>query len=297
MSNAPNSISPSQLDSMSCRFAWYLTYRKRYRPKKSSVPLEFGTAIHHALERYYGYKEDPVRAFQLFMDAKLTDAAWENDRDKIAEMRELGSGMLTAYLKHYAKERFDVICTEQTIRRRLCHPETGEETDCDILCRLDGIIRDWDTGKLFSLEHKTFSKFSPEQFERDHQFTAQVFVAEEVVHDKIHLPEGVIGVLYNGLRKQVESSRTKLAMFERHKIYRNQRQIEVFLHRAYWQYVETKREGLPIYPQPNVVRCGQCDYKDVCTSYMLGEDWRFILEEMYTCDSTKRISDAPQDEA
>lgn len=283
MSREPT-VSPSQLDAMSCRFAWYLGYKQGFKAKRSSIALELGSGIHHALDHYYAGKGDPVDCFKEWADGRIKKISpkWEDDRKAMEDAKELGTAMLTGYLETYdGKDDFTVIATEKTLKRKLPVPGTGTLSKCNVVVRLDGLVRDHTTGKLFSLEHKTFSRLSLGQLELDHQFTAQVWVGQ-VLSQEMGLDEPVVGVIYNGLRKQAPGPRVKLKLFERHKLYRTERHIEVFLHRAYWQYREMNSEKLPIYPQPNQIRCGQCDFKEVCTEYQRGGDWRFILNEQYS---------------
>ncbi len=278
-----NSISPSQLDAMSCRFAWCLGYQKGYRPKRSAIALEFGTGIHFALEQYYGKKhQNPVKAFAEWADKRIHELAdFPDDAMRLAESKDLGVGMLEGYLEEYPKDGFEVLATEKFLKSPLPSPtDKDPEIDCLLSARLDGLVRDNQTGLLFSLEHKTFSQFSPGFMDRDHQMTAQVWLGRSLAQN-LKIEGEVAGVIYNGLRKQLPGPRVKNRLFERHKIYRNERQIDVFLHRAYHQAVEFSAKGLAIYPQPNMIRCAQCDYEDVCRAYMLGEDWKFLLQELY----------------
>lgn len=279
-----NTISPSQLDAMSCRYAWYLGYKRGYSAKRSSSALEFGTGIHVALEAHYKKNRDPVKTFTTWADRRIRElnTDFPESAEQLLDMRALGQGMLEGYLKEYdGRDDFEVLETEKYLTRPL-PPPTDKDPDpnCSISVRLDGLVRDNRTGKLFSLEHKTFSQFSLAFMNRDHQLTAQVFVGQALINS-MGIEGEMAGVIYNGLRKQLPGPKVKLRLFERHQIYRNSRQIEVFLHRAYHQYMESQRKDLAIYPQPNVVRCSQCDFSDVCLAYMLGEDWRFLLKELY----------------
>lgn len=280
-----NTISPSQLDAMSCRLAWFLGYKRGYSAKRSAPALEFGTGIHFALEQYYGKGKDIVKAFIFWADRRIRELNEEfpDAAEKLLEMRSLGIGMLEGYMEEYkGKDNFDIIKTEEFITRPLSSPtDKDPDPDCSISVRLDGLVRDHQTKKLFSLEHKTFSTFTPGFMDRDQQLTAQVY-AGQALCDKLKLKEEVVGVIYNGLRKQLPGPRVKNRLFERQKVYRNANQMKMFLHRAYHQYMEFNREGFPIFPQPNLVRCSQCDFSDVCDAYVLGEDWNFILKELYT---------------
>lgn len=287
MAKREPTISPSQLDSMACRFAWYLGYKKGYRPVRSSSALELGKGIHEALDFYYSGQGDPVPFFAAWADRRYKEInpQWDDDQKDLEEIRDLGLAMLKGYLEQWeGQDNFTVLATEKTLKRKLPVPGTGTLSKCNLVIRLDGLVRCRETGNLFSLEHKTFSRIDYGHFERDHQMTAQVWCGENLAKE-MGLDEPVVGVIYNGLRKQKPGPKVKLKLFERHKLYRTARHIEVFLHRAYWQYREMNREDVPIYPQPNPIRCGQCDFKDPCTEYMRGGDWKFLLEELYTCRS------------
>ena len=276
-------LSPSQMAAMDCRLNWFLSYHEGYRPVKSSTALELGTGIHDALEHYYNGGEDPAGHFALWADRRMKEigAVWDDDVDSMLEAKELGIAMLEGYVKEYAgRDNFEVIATEKTLSRRIPIPGKGTLSKCKLVARLDGLVRDHTTGRLFSLEHKTFSRFNPSSIEIDHQFTAQVWLGQNLA-DELGLDEEVVGVIYNGLRKQKPSTRTKLPLFERHKLFRTQNQIDVMLHRAYWQYREFYRPDLPIYPQPNPMRCGWCSFQNVCTEYQRGGDYQFLLDEQF----------------
>jgi len=261
-----------------------LGYKEGYRPIQSSPALELGTGIHDALDWHYSGKGHPVERFEIWADGRIKDigSQWDDDVKKFQDIKELGISMLESYIAHYGMEdEFEVIATEKTLSRPIPIPATGNPSKCHLVARLDGIVRDNASGKLYSLEHKTFSRFSMSQLEIDHQFTAQVWLGQQLV-ESMGLDEPIMGVIYNGLRKQAAGPRVKLKLFERHKLHRTKRHIDVLLHRAYWQYREMNRPSVPIYPQPNAIKCGQCDFKEVCTEYHRGGDWNFLLRERFT---------------
>lgn len=277
-------ISPSQMNSMDCRLNWYWGYHEGYRPIKSSPALELGIGIHEALDKYYSEGADPVAFFEEWSDNRIRElaAVWDDDNDDLLENKELGMAMLQGYVEEYdGKDNFDVIATEKTLMRRIPVPGRDTLSKCYLVARLDGLVRDHETGKLFSLEHKTFSRFNPGHMEVDHQFTAQVWLGQNLANE-MGMDEEVVGVIYNGLRKQKPSPRVRLPLFERHKLYRTEQQINVMLHRAYWQYREFNKPGIPIYPQPNPIRCGMCGFQNVCAEYQRGGDFQFLLDEQFT---------------
>lgn len=277
-------ISPSQMGAMDCRLNWYWGYKSGYRPMRSSTALELGIGIHEALDQYYGHGEDPVRVFDEWSTNRIAqlEAVWEDDVDDLRKNRELGMAMLEGYVEHYKDiDDFDVLATEKTLRSRIPIPGTDELSDYWLVARLDGLVRDRSSGKLFSLEHKTFSRFDPSQMELDHQFTAQVWLGQQMAKE-LGLDDAVAGVIYNGLRKQAPGPRVKLPLFERHILYRTQKQIEVMLYRAYNQAKEFNSPDLAVYPQPSHIRCSYCDFRAPCTEYQRGGDFQFILDQQFS---------------
>jgi len=281
-------ISPSQMDAMSCRFAWHLAYPMGYKPRRVSSALSLGIGVHEALDYYYSEKGHPRERFKVWSDEKIKsiNPQYDDDIQKMHDIQDLGTAMLNGYYDLYdGKDDFDIIATEQTLSRPIPIPSTGARSHCKLVARLDGLVRDHETGKLWSLEHKTFRSFSLSQLELNQQFTAQIWLGQGLAKS-MGIDEPVVGVIYNGLRKQKPGPRVKLKLFERHKLYRTQRHIDTMLHRAYWQYREMNKKNLPIYPQPNPIRCSGCSYKEVCIEYQRGGDWQYLLKENF--DRRKR---------
>ena len=191
--------------------------------------------------------------------------------------------MLQGYVEYAeANDDFIVLETEQTISRPIPDPKTGEDSPYLFVARLDGIVRDNRTGKIFSLEHKTLSRFDPDWLERDNQMTAQVWLGQKVVQE-LDLPheEEIVGVIYNGLRKQKPTSRTKSPLYERHKVYRTQHEIDVLMHRAY-NLAHTFHNDPEIYPSPQAMACSWCDFRAPCLEYARGGGYQQMLNELFT---------------
>lgn len=280
-------ISPSQLDAMGCRLAWFWQYKMGYKSLRNNINLDLGTGIHAGLEHYYGEGINPVDTFTEWVDNRIKeiDPQWQDDINELQEAKKLGIGMLQGYLEEYeGKERFEVLATEKTLTRRLPIPGTNRFARCNVVVRLDGLVRDLYDGKIYSLEHKTFKSFNHNHLDRDHQMTAQVWCGQGLA-DELGIDEEVAGVIYNGLRKQLPSPKVRSKLFERHKIYRTKQSVEVFLHRAYWQYKELSKPSVAIYPQPNAIKCSGCNFREVCTEYINGGDYQFLLDQFFTCRS------------
>jgi|APSaa5957512622_1039677.scaffolds.fasta_scaffold13968_4 hypothetical protein len=261
-------ISPSQLRAMECRQQWAWAYRDGYKANRMGDALELGIGIHEALEVYYkGEEDDPAGYFEKWFGIRGIDSE---------KMLKLGKAMLEGYVDHwYGKDEFDVLGTEKTIFRPLPVPYTDQVAECSVVVRLDMLVRCHRTGKLFSLDHKTFSRFNSKDIENDQQFTAQIWVGETLTDG-----EPIVGVIYNGLRKQTPGPRVKLNLFERRKTFRNQAQIDAFLLRAYFQYRDAKT--WEIFPQPGSIKCNMCDFQAPCSEKQRGGDYEYLLQENYT---------------
>jgi hypothetical protein len=277
-------VSPSQLDAMSCRLAWHLGYRLGYRSLRLNPSLDLGIGIHAGLEAFYSDKSvAPAPVFEKWCRArrKEINPQWVDDLNEMASLEALGMAMLEGYTEHYGDDPdLEVIATEHMLTKRIPIPDSEELSRYTITARLDGIVRDENTGKVFSLEHKTFSRLSTKHFDLDHQFTAQVWLGQDLV-GSLGIEDEVIGVIFNGLRKQTPGPRVKDALFVREKIYRNQAQIDSMLHRAYWQCREMSSKSIQIYPQPNPIRCQSCNFREVCIEWQRGGDYQFILDEFF----------------
>jgi hypothetical protein len=225
-----------------------------------------------------------VESFRNWIEERTAqiNPEWTDDLNAMVEIATLGEDMLRGYAEHYKDDKsFEVIATEHQISSRIPIPDgDGALSRYTLTARLDGIVRDAETGRLFSLEHKTYSKSSVGHFDLDHQFTAQVWLGGFLA-ESLDVDNEVIGVIYNGLRKQASSARVTSPLFMRQKIFRTPAQIDAMLHRAYWQCREMSSKNLPIYPQPNMIRCSGCVFKEVCMEYQRGGDWEFLLEESF----------------
>lgn len=288
MSNI-KTISPSQLNAFDCRLAWYWGYHEGYRGIRSSTALELGTGIHSALEMYYSKGGDPEEAFASWAKKRVKqmemDGAFrfDDDREGFEKAIILGSAMMANY-REDAKEKddFKVLFTERMLARRLPIPgKEGSFSKVKLRARLDMIIRDQDSGSIYAVDFKTFSRFSLSEIDRNFQFSTQIWLGQTALQES-GIDDPITGFLYIGLRKQAPGPRVKLALVERHKFYKTDHEIEVMLHRSYWTYRSMSHPALEIYPNPGPMRCGSCDFKEVCLEYIHGGDYQFLLDTLYT---------------
>jgi hypothetical protein len=278
--------------------AWHLGYRLGYRTLRVTPALDLGIGIHEGLELFYAKRKDPVRAFKDWAKQRKTEIKpeWDDDLNAMAEIEALGIVMLEGYHDHYGDdEELEVLATEHTLTRPIPDPETGEDSKYSLNARLDGVVRHVDTGKLFSLEHKTYGRLDTGHFELNHQFTAQAWLGQDLAAT-LDIDEPIVGVLYNGLRKQAPGPRVKGDLFHREKIFRNQDQINSMLFRAYHQCAEVDSEDVAIYPQPNAMRCRMCSFKEVCTEWSRGGDFQFLLDNLFARRTDGRFAPVEEEE-
>jgi len=270
-------VSPSQLDAMSCRQKWWWAYHEGYRPNRAVIPLELGIAIHEALEYHYGGDRKGTAEFFRNWMANRVEQLGDDVDDKFYEAMILGEAMIDGYVEEYEhKDNFDVVAVEKTLRRRIPIPGSNRLSRYTLTARLDGLVRGHETGNLYSLEHKTYGRLDNRANEMNQQFTAQIWLGRFLA-DEMGLDEPVIGVIYNGLRKQAPGPRVKTELFHREVMYRTENEINALLYRAYWASREFASKSLKIYPQPSGIQCAMCDFREACLEKQRGGDYQAIL--------------------
>jgi len=192
------------------RYDYSASARQNLEPKRPALHFLFGKAMHTALERYYGFHEDIVEAFQNAFDEAWIAVRMHNSFDdslegRLSQMRELGSGMMLNYLEWAAKEDdFEVVCTEREFEIPIT---TALGTKGFFVGRMDGIIRRKGLDNAYCvLEHKSYGQLRPSGFLIMDTQTALYQMACQWLVTQGQIPEiptdsRVVGVLYNGLKK------------------------------------------------------------------------------------------------
>ncbi len=280
-------ISPSSLAAFSgCKQQWKWAYVDGYRYMGRNFALDVGSGIHVGLADFYRDGTDPRETFgewvdtevektQGFMDVGGEDIekALQSDLDSLEDVRKLGDFMLKAYVKWFAAESMEVLAVEQRLER----PIPG--TDWTLPAIIDAVVRDHAKGgRIYVLEHKTFSRFEEWYLYKDQQFVAEAWVAETLVD------EPVAGVIYNGLRKPNNPEKYSKGTnpFERRFIPVNRAQIEFLLKRARGMHKALTAGSIAIYPEPSLAVCRFCSFKDPCDMLLRGDDYQEYLDLMYT---------------
>lgn len=182
------------------KWNWNSPNRQNLRPKSKQRPLWLGSLVHECLEDFYlGKSENTYKAF--IKAFKTIDFV---DREEYAPEIELAAIMLEHYSLLYpnlADEPFEVIAIEIPFQIPL--PGGG------ILAgTIDGVIRWKSTGKIWILEHKTFSMHKDIALHDIDDQTSMypaalnTMIAQGLVPG-VDKSEFCQNVLYNGLWKKV----------------------------------------------------------------------------------------------
>ena len=278
-------MSNSQLNNLhTCRLKWYFGHALHYTPLARSEHLDLGVGLHSGLAAYYKSGKDPIRVFQKWIDKEIKKvmnlmdtggpmvaSALANDVDTLTASRKLGTHMLEQYLIHHAHERFDILEVEKEVFKPI------PKTDWDYHAIIDLLVRDARRkNRIYVVDHKSFSRFYMKYLEKDHQFVSYTWAAQDLID------EPIAGVIYNGIRKVQPGSQSKAAMFERHTLDINANQVKVWLKRMRDTYKTLTAGRFAIYPEPSSMSCSYCEFADPCMLYMKGDDWQFLLDNLFT---------------
>lgn len=287
-------ISASALRAFDCRLKWFWSYCQGYQRVVPKTSLALGRLVHEALDVWYAEQTDPVALFRERAEEELEgiDAQWADEKEELAEAFELGEAMLAGYLEEYPDDhaQWDILATEHRLEKRIPTPNGGL-SQCWLVARLDGLIRD-ERGRVWVLEHKTYSrKPSGDYLAMDQQMTIQTWLGQDLA-GTLGIDDEVVGVIWNGLRKQAPSKRVRNPLFMREYLFRSQPQIEWALTRAYQVYREMRNPEV-IYPEPDMIRCTMCDFQQSCQELQRDGDWEFLMDTQYT---SREEREAEEDE-
>lgn len=213
-----------------CRRLWYFRSTMPGRQGRETTlrisNLWLGTGIHKALERWYGGECDADEGFGVWVNEWLAaHPTWEewDDKRTLADDEALGMGMLRHYMQYAnVTDTFDPLGLEipfvvpvpdpaglpMTVRARDFGLDQEGYLPVRYAGRLDGLVRDRETGFVWVLEHKTARGWEPRKLDNDEQITSYLWALRQPsswawLHARGVEPDEVKGVLYNVLLKRV----------------------------------------------------------------------------------------------
>lgn len=170
-----------------CRCAYDYRFNRSIVPSETSNPIFFGTAVHSALEQWF--KTGSRDAAQT---AIMEQGLPVEDYLKASELFD-------AYANHWHDEPFDVVAVEHEFSLPLINPSTGRRSRLfELRGKVDGVVRDKSSGRLFILEHKTTSAISAEYVDRI-MLDQQIAIYADAISRC--LKEAVCGAIYDILVK------------------------------------------------------------------------------------------------
>ncbi len=189
-----------------CRRLHQFRYDMNLEPLKPDFDLLLGSAVHAALDNYYGHNGNLLLAFtlefhKLFKAVEAEYTFSPEEEIAIADLLRLGYAMLEHYQSFYKEPEFLFMAHEFPF----CVPIPG--TDGFFEGRVDGIVCD-EYGDLWVIEHKTAKSFpDPSYHAYDDQSTMYQWAMQSVINagevPGVEPGTPLRGYCYNGLRKAV----------------------------------------------------------------------------------------------
>jgi len=275
------------------RKSFYLLDQK-LRSKSGSPALIYGTAVHKALEVFYGHRgersipvgfdehapllahghEAPEQHF-LYDAVKAFVAAAEPLQNlPDTDDRSIASGIwtLTHYFETYINDDYEIYADANGpfVERTFSTPVV-EQPDLQIVLfgTIDFALRNRRTGEILVGDHKTTSQLGSQFLNRikpNHQYTGYVIGAQRA------LGIGSESFLVNGIQVKRKSltARGGPPTFTRQITRRTPQDVEEFLEALHWSvrnYLAWKTAGS--WPLGHVDACsayGGCAFLDVCSA-------------------------------
>jgi hypothetical protein len=303
-----------------CRQKWWWGWREGLKAPFRTSALWFGEGIHFALANYYkeGTKRgpDPAETFDKWVGLErrriFTKPNPDVDEQQIVDAKDLGVGMLEAYVEKYAADpNLDFIVTEQPFQRPI--PMGGSalwaraQSILEFLyCgTFDGVFRT--EGKPWLIEHKTAKQISTLHLPLDDQAGSYWMVATNVLR-KLKLigpKEELEGIRYNFLRKALPDDRPTnpegmrlnkdgsvsknqpVPYFHREDVFRYPGERRTQLTRIQDEATEmalVKAGILPVTKNPTHDCHWDCQFFQMCQLHESGDDWKDYRKTIYTIE-------------
>lgn len=283
-------ISNSEIQTFKrCRRKWALGYVEGYNQLEQAIagPLPFGTAIHGALEWYYGHQGDPLDWWARH------SSTYDLDDKAQAKDAKLGRIMLEGYLDWVAETGCDEDLEVLSVEEFVTVPFTvilGVRVH--LTGRLDVRVLRTTTGERKFVDHKTTQGLEPDPF-RSEQLL--------MYHLLLFLRDGKLefsGGILNKLKKVMRTERANPPFYVRDEVTHTLDDLRRFWCRLYWtihdmllleERLKDTRVGsarLPHLAYPSHARsCAwECDFIRVCPMLDDGADWQGYLGDFFTKD-------------
>lgn len=289
-------VSYSELDAYrQCPLKHELGYKLRYRKETTSDALNRGKLWHAVIEAHYkaikiwwdGGKDMSV-SFVLEVARQDVNKILDKARDEKNEQADLVQWMYEGYVEKYGiDERWRPLALEFAFQLPLPN-EKGRPSRYHMKGKIDAIMRDMETGRLWVWDHKSGANLpSQMDLEIDDQFGGYTWAMRQLGHK-------VIGSMHNANRTtrnladfpDYEGKSKPQTLEQRHsRTYLNRGDIELdaialdaynVARNAY----PPKSMQLPLYSSPDPRQCGwKCDFKEAHLGMRTGIPAKEALED------------------
>lgn len=294
-------VSNSELQTWKqCRRKWYLAYYLTWGVRPEDEPAtgsrQLGSRVHVALERLYGYGEDPLTTIaQLYagLREERPDAA-----EELTKEEDYARAMLEGYLQWTAEQGVDeglrVVSVEADVRAP--SGVTYEGQPVELRGRLDQRVeREHDGARLF-LDHKTVTSLT--------QYNATLAIDEQMkTYGLLEFLDALAktgsgpavrtdGGLYNALKRVKRTARATPPFYERVEVRHNVEEL-----RSMWLRVQRVIEEIIaarvalaapgadhrylVPPTPSRDCSWRCPYLAICPLMDDGSRWEQALASNY----------------
>lgn len=287
-------VSFSEIDTYrQCPLKHVLAYGQRWsKTPEDGSPLRLGGLWHLVQETHYnslkddddaGRKRSLARAGDLVSDHLFDSNGGQTD-DQV-----LVAWMYEGYVEHHGTdEQWDILAVEYKLAEWLPLPDGGD-SDYVIKGKLDLIVRDRKTGKIWIVDHKSGQNL-PSMFELDidDQFGIYTWLMQRrglrimgAIHNAARTTRNkgdMDGPPPPGTKKQTLEQRMHRTLLTRSKT-----ELDNVIRDA-WAVAEniyfTGTGERPLYSAPDPRQCGwKCDYKEAHLMARKGRDFASVLTE------------------
>ncbi len=245
-----------------CRLKWHLGYAERWRTADTPAALARGTAFHAAMEFHYAVLQarDPLEMPSAELCGRIHTAMVDGGLIE-GEVDPVVDWMVQGYQEFYgADEAWEILAVEVDFEIPI-FDHTGAESEFYLMGRIDLIVRNRGTGKIFVVDHKTCSSLPTDKaLDFDEQMALYTIAGRRMGYD-IH------GAVYNAVKsKQLVRAMVPSERFLRKYITKTDFELQTVEH----ELVETMREAHrpreidpPRSPDSNTCNW-KCNFREAC---------------------------------
>lgn len=194
-------VSYSELDAFrQCPLKHFLSYNQRWTlpEREDDHPLTKGTLWHEVMDAHYTtfLEAGPDRNQHTLVDAeRRVRALLFGDRGDQTELQSLVWWMYRGYVERYGTDPdWEILGVEVKFQRRLRDPRTGQPSRYLLKGKLDLVVRDKRTGKIWIIDHKSGANLPAEaDLDIDDQFGLYGWLLKDAGID-------VLGTIHNAAR-------------------------------------------------------------------------------------------------